>query len=177
MDIKQIRGKKSLKLLFLLCTALLIGTVSAQIYSYMYIQGSGTITTGGLSWAKGATAPAGASVQGYTVTNLNLSILQNNFSNFTDCLRLINNDASGHTFSLVATVTGGNSTKFTTFDLVVSTTSTGGTGIAKISIKNSGTASGLTISASQTLYVRFEVDPLLNANSGTMAFTVKLTYD
>ena len=175
MELKQIRGKKSLKLLFLLFTALLIGTVSAQIYSYMYIQGSGSITTGGLSWQLGSTAPGGASVVGYTITNLNLTTQQNTFRNFTDCLRLVNNDASSHTFSLQATLTGGNSTKFTTFDLAVYTLA--GARIAKISIKTQGTASGLTIAASQTLYVRFEVDPLIGESSGSMAFTVKLTYE
>ena len=175
MKFAEIRGKKSLKILFLLFTSLLIGTVSAQIYSYMYIQGSGTITTGGLSWALGSTAPGSTSIVGYTVTNLNLSIPQDKPRNFTDCLHLVNNDASSHTFSLEATVTGGNTTKFTTFDLAVYTAA--GARITKISIKTQGTASGLTISASQTLYIRFEVIPLTGETSGAMAFTVKLTYE
>jgi hypothetical protein len=167
--------RKSAKLITLAITSLLIAAVSAQVYSYMYIQGSGTITTGGMSWAKGNTAPAGAVIQGHTVTNLNLTVPENTFKNFTDCLRLINNDASNHTFGLETTVTAGNTTKFTTFNLAVYKLD--GTRITKISVKNQESASGLTITASQTLYVRFEVDPLTGEASGYMAFTVKLTYE
>jgi hypothetical protein len=72
-------------------------------------------------------------------------------------------------------VTGGNTTKFTTFDLVVY--KSGGLGIAKISVKNGGTASNLAIDNLETLYIRFEVDPLLDETSGDMAFTIKLTYE
>jgi len=171
----KLNYRKSAKLITLAITSLLIAAVSAQVYSYMYIQGSGTITTGGISWVKGTTAPAGAVVQGHTVTNLNLTVPENTFQNFTDCLRLVNNDASSHTFGLETTVTGGNASKFTTFDLAVYQLS--GTRITKISVKNQQSASGLTITASQTLYVRFEVDPLTGETSGYMAFTVKLTYD
>jgi hypothetical protein len=175
MNLQTIRGKKSQKLLFLLFTSLLIGVVSAQVYSYMYIQGSGTITTGGLAWQLGSTAPGGTSIQGYTVKNLNLTIQKNNFKNFTDCLRLINNDATSHTFSLASAVTAGNTTKFTTFNLAVY--QSGGARITKISIKNQQSASSLTIQGSETLYIRFEVDPLTDETSGYMAFTVTLTYD
>jgi len=171
----KLNYKKSFKLITLLITSILIAAVSAQVYSYMYIQGSGTITTGGLAWAKGTTAPGGSSVQGYTVTNLNLTITKNNFANFTDCLHLINNDATSHTFSLETTVTSGDTSKFTTFNLAISNST--GQRVTKISIKSQQTASGLTIHGSETLYVRFEVDPLLDATSGSISFTVKLTYD
>jgi len=171
----QINYKKAAKLITLAVSTLLIATVSAQMYSYMYIQGSGTISTGGLGWAKGTTAPAGSTVEGVYVKNLNLSITADTPMNFTDCLHLINNDASSHTFGLEATVTGGNTTKFNTFDMVVYHSDE--TGVSKISIKNGESASSLTIDGSETLYVRFEVDPLLGETTGDMAFTVKLTYE
>lgn len=171
----EINYKKTLKLVTLLISALLIGTVSAQIYSYMYIEGSGTITSAELSWQLGATAPTGATIEGKYVKNLNLSIPTNTFKNFTDCLQLINDNATSITFGLDATVTGGNTTKFTTFDLVVY--QLGGARVTKLSIKSQESKTGLTIQGSETLYVRFEVDPLLDEISGDVAFTVKLTYE
>jgi hypothetical protein len=167
--------KKALKIITLLATTILIASVSAQVYSYMYIQGSGAITTGGMSWQKGSTAPAGSTIDGVYVKNLNLSIPLSTPKNFTDCLHLSNNDATSHTFSIAAAVTGGNTSKFTTFDMVVY--QSGGARIAKISIKNSESASGLSISGSATLYVRFEVIPLTGETTGNMAFTVTLTYE
>ena len=171
----QINIKKSMKFITLAVFAALIATVSAQVYSYMYIQGSGSITTGGMSWAKGATAPAGSSVSGVYVRNLNLSIQADTPKNFTDCLHLTNNDASPHTFSIAAKVTAGNISKFTTFDMVVY--QSGGARVGSISVKNDGSTSGLSIGGSTTLYVRFEVVPLTGEITGYMSFTVTLTYE
>ncbi len=171
----QMNYRKIIKLVTLLASALLIGTVSAVTYSYMYVQGSGTITTGELSWATGADAPAGTTIAGAYVTNLNFSIPKNQPMNFTDSLHLINADTSSHAFGIEATVTGGDNTKFSTFDMVIY--QSGGLGLAKVNIKNNETASSLTIQGSETLYLRFEVNPLLDETVGTMAFTVKLTYE
>ncbi len=171
----KISYKKTLKIATLLLTSVIIATVSATTYSYMYIQGSGTITTGGLSWAKGVDAPAATTIAGAYVTDMNFSIKENQFLNATDSLHLINGDATSHTFSIDATVTGGNTSKFTTFDMIIYKSDN--TGIAKISVKNNGSASSLTISGTETLYVRFEIDPLLDETSGDMAFTVQLIYE
>jgi FAD/FMN-containing dehydrogenase len=170
----NINYKKCLKIVTLVITAILIGSVSAATYSYMYIQGSGSITSGGLSWAKGGDAPAGATVVGAYVTNMNFSIPVNSPRNFTDSLHLINADTSPHTFSIESTVTAGNTTKFSAFDMAIY--QSGGARVAKISIKSGGSASGLTIQGSETLYIRFEINPLTDAASGYLAFTVKLTY-
>jgi len=171
----KINYKRSMKLITLLITSLLIATVSAQIYSYMYIEGSGTITTGGLKWDKGSTAPSGSSIDGYTVRNLNLSIPENTFKNFTDCLHLINQDSTYHTFDLETTVVGGDPTKFTQFDLIVYN-STGRW--ATLNLKTSGdTETGIYIAGSDTLLIRFEVNPATNQTSGYLYFTVKLTYE
>jgi len=166
--------KKSLKFITLLLASLLIATASAEIYSYMYIQGSGTITGQQLSWQLG-TNPCGASIQGYTVNNLNITIPQNTFQNITDSIRLVNNNNTyGYTFNITTTVVGGDPSKFTIFDFVMYYSN--GTQVAKFSIKNQGSATNLNIAKSQTLYIRFEVDPLLDAASGYMYFTLKLTY-
>jgi len=171
----KINYKKSLKMITLLITSILIAAVSAQVYSYMYIEGSGEITTlGGMKWEKGTTAPAGATIDGYYVRTLNLSIPKNTFKNFTDCLRLINNDTGYHTFSVEITEVGGNTTKFTTFNLAVyNSTDT----YANLDIKTKESATGLYISGGATMYIRFEVDPGTDETSGYMYFTVKLTYE
>jgi hypothetical protein len=170
----NINYKKSLKLVTLLLSSLLIATVSATIYNYMYIEGSGSIASKELSWALGSN-PCGATIQGYTVKTLNISIPENTPINITDCLHLVNND-SGHsyTFNLTTTLVGGNATKFTTFDIVVYKSDW--TQVAKFSIKTQGSATNLNIATSETLYIRFEVNPLLDATSGYMYFTLKLTY-
>jgi len=171
----KINYKKILKLATLLISSLLIAVVSAQVYSYMYIEGSGTITTGGMKWEKGTTAPTGAHIEGYTVKDLNLSIPTNTFMNFTDCLRLINDDTTNHTFSLEITSVYGDTANFTTFNLAVyNSTDT----YATLNVKNQGDkAIDLYISGSATLYIRFEVDPVQDKTSGYMYFTVKLTYE
>lgn len=167
--------KKSLKLVTLLVLSMIIATVSAQIYTYMYIEGSGEITSGGMKWMLGTIAPGGAAIEGARVRNLNLSIPANNPRNFTDCLRLVNNDDAVHTFDLASTMTGGNTANFTDFDMVVYHLD--GSRVAKISIKTSGTASALTIDNLETLYVRFEVNPVADKISGKISFTVTLTYE
>jgi hypothetical protein len=171
----KINYRKSIKLITLLASALLIATVSAATYSYMYIKGSGSITTGGLSWETGSDAPLGTTVAGAYVTDMNFSISVNQFLNATDSLHLINGDATSHTFGIEATATGGDTSKFTTFDMVIYKSDQ--TGVARISVKNNETASSLTIQGSETLYIRFEIDPLLDETSGDMAFTLKLTYE
>jgi hypothetical protein len=173
----NINYKKSLKLITLLIASLIISTVSAQIYSYMYIEGSGTITNQELGWTLGSTAPTGATVDGPYVKNLNLSIPANNPKNFTDCLRIVNNDVSnGYTFSLEISTVGGDSSNFTTFDLVLY--NSGGSRLATLDVKTQGSsASSLSIAASETLYIRFEITPLTDQTEGYFHFTVKLTYE
>jgi len=177
MNLNSIKNKKSLKIITLLVASLLIAAASAQVYSYMYIQGSATITTAELSWELGTTAPTGTTVNGYTVENLNFSIPENTFKNYTDCLHLVNNDGSDHDFDLSTAVTAGNTSKFTTFDLVVYDPDTN-MGLDRLSvIGEESTASSLTITALDTLAIRFEIDPLTNETDGYLAFTVQLIYE
>jgi len=171
----KINYKKVLKLVTLLITSMLIAVVSAQVYSYMYIEGSGTITSQELGWELGTTAPSGSKIEGSYVKLLNLSIPQNNPKNFTDCVRIVNNDnTNDYTFSLEIAEVGGNTTKFTTFDLILYNSTSR---YATLDVKTKGSsASNLYIGASQTLYIRFEVTPLTDEADGYIYFTVKLTY-
>jgi hypothetical protein len=165
--------KKSLKIVTLLITAILIATASAQIYSYMYIHGSATISGSELVWSLGDNAPTGASISGYNANDLNFSVPQNTFKNFTDALRLTNNNDTIITFGLAADITGGSTTDFTTLDLVVYDSA--GT-IDSLDVLTEGTATDIDIDPSEILYIRFEIDPKLDATTGDVAFTITLTY-
>jgi len=166
--------KKSLKIVTLLITAILIATASAQVYSYMYIKGGATITGSELEWTLGTNAPTGTSISGYTVNDLNFSVPENTFKNFTDALRLTNNNATSITFNLTATITAGSVANFTTLDLVVYDST--GAREGDLSVLTQGTATDIVITSTETLYIRFEIDPLTDATEGYIAFTITLTY-
>ncbi|MEM2103215.1 MAG: hypothetical protein QXM22_06855 [Candidatus Bathyarchaeia archaeon] len=102
MELKQIRGKKSLKLLFLLITSLLIAVVSAATYTYMYIDGSVTVGSAKLVWLKGTDAPADTTIVGGTVT-MDLDVQPGYPQNFTECLFLKNQDTAAHNLTLSIT--------------------------------------------------------------------------
>jgi len=172
---KGLNYKKMLKFVTLLVTSLLIGTASATVYRYMYIRGSGGITIGGLKWEPGANFPQGASVQGAYVNNLNFSVPKNSILNITDCLRIVNQDNKQYTFKLEVTTVGGDPSNFTKFDLVVYNNSTGAV-LDRLNLKAQGSTSDISIGASETLYIRFEIETAVDAESGYFYFTVKLTY-
>ena len=103
MNVKNIRSKKALKFLGLLISAMLIATVSAVTYRYLYIDGSITVGTQYLSWQLGDDAPSGASVSGTTAT-MNFPVEEGTPMNFTEALFLKNNNATG-SFTYNITVT------------------------------------------------------------------------
>lgn len=94
--------KKTLKLTTLLITSLLIAIVSAQVYSYMYIDGSVTIGSQKLIWIAGDDAPGDIDITGSTVT-LDLDVEPGTPTNFTECLYLKNQDASDHNMTINVT--------------------------------------------------------------------------
>ncbi len=108
----KINYKKSLKLVTLLASSILIALVSASTYSYMFIDGSVTIGTQKLIWLEGSDAPSGTTISGDTVTT-DLDVEAGATKNFTECLFLKNQDTSAH--NLTITVTTASSTG--TFDI------------------------------------------------------------
>jgi hypothetical protein len=175
MKLRTIINKKSIKIITLLALSLVVAAASAQVYSYMYINGSASITTGGLSWTLGTSAPSGAAVNGFTVNDLNFSVPENTFQNFTDSLEIVNNDAStSHTFDLSTTITSGDAGDFTMFNMVVYNAA--GDNLGTIDITTAGSATGIAIAGGATLYVRFEIQPVTDVSSGDLDFTIQLTY-
>ena len=98
----KINYKKSLKFVTLLITALLIATVSAATYRYMYIEGGVTVTSAKLIWLKGSDVP-NCNITGSTAA-LAVNIEQGTPVNFTEALFMKNTNASG-SFSYTISIT------------------------------------------------------------------------
>jgi hypothetical protein len=114
--------KKGLKIISLLVTALLIGSVSAATYVYMYIDGSITIGTQKLIWIKGGDAPADTTITGGTVA-VDLDVQPGVLQNFTECLFLKNEDTSDHNLTVTVTTSVSSGT-FDTFKIYIYENST-----------------------------------------------------
>lgn len=103
MNLRGIRSRKALKFLGLLVSSLLIATVSAATYRYLYIDGSITVGAEKMSWILGSDAPSGASIAGTTATT-DFNVEQGTPINFTETLFLKNNNATGsYTYNITVT--------------------------------------------------------------------------
>jgi len=111
MNIRKIKSRKALKFLGLLISAMLIATVSAVTYRYLYIDGSITVGTQYLSWQLGGDAPSGASISGTTAI-LDFSVEEGTPMNFTEALFLKNNNATGSFTYNITVTTNVQSTDF-----------------------------------------------------------------
>lgn len=100
----KIESKKLLKMFILLLTSMIIATVSAQVYKYMYIDGSITIGIAELIWIAGSDAPSDISIDGGTVT-MDLDVEPGVPVNFTYCLFLKNQDSEAHNLTISVTTT------------------------------------------------------------------------
>ena len=109
----KLSSKKLIKLATLVISSLLIATVSAATYRYMYIDGSVTVGTELLLWIEGADAPAGTSIAGSTVT-IDFPVEPGTPLNFSDCLYLKNQDTAAHnmTVSVTTNVPSGDFAEF-----------------------------------------------------------------
>ena len=103
MELKELRGKKSLKLLFLLFTALLIGSASATVYNYLYLQGIVTVGSAQIVWVEGSGAPSGTTIAGGLV-QMDLSVQAGINQTYTRCLYLQNQNST-RLFNINVTIT------------------------------------------------------------------------
>jgi hypothetical protein len=94
--------KKSLKFIGFLISAMLIASVSAATYRYMYIEGAITVSSSKLIWVKGIDVP-NSNITGSTVS-LAVDVEQGTPVNFTEALFLENTNASG-SFSYTISIT------------------------------------------------------------------------
>ena len=91
LNCARAKYKKSLKIVTLLISAIIIGTVSATTYNYMYLSGSVTIGATKIVWIAGADAPNDISSTGSTVT-MDLDVQNGTSQTFTEALFLKNQD-------------------------------------------------------------------------------------
>lgn len=106
----KISYKKTLKLVTLLITSLLIATASAAIYDYMYLNASVGVQGMTLEWISGddgGATDADTQINGVTATLNNLKGPPNGTRIYADPVRLNNTGTSAVTFDLlIDTVSG-----------------------------------------------------------------------
>jgi hypothetical protein len=107
----KINYKKSLKFVTLLISAILIATVSAATYKYMYLEGTVTIGAQELAWIKTGTGE----IAGDTVTQ-SLTVTPDIPMVINDTLYLWNKDTVAHNMTIKVT-TAAAATKFDVFKI------------------------------------------------------------
>jgi hypothetical protein len=172
----NVNYKKSLKIVTLLISALIIGSVSAATFNYMYINGTGTITSTGLKWESGVDDP-GSTITGPSVS-VPLTTNLGNPRNYTDCLHIVNQDSgSSHSFNITVTSSTGDIDQFTEFNLVLFNTAGDEMAVLNLLTEGSG-ATLLSIGASQTWRVLFELIPIAEPTpDAQVTFTVTMVYE
>jgi hypothetical protein len=143
----------------------------------MYVQtGQISITTGGLKWAKGSDANAGTTIAGNTVTGLSLNVLNGTEQFFNLTLYIKNTDGTQHSFSINVTSSSGATTNFDYMYLKLYDNSTN-TYKDQVDLLTPGSVkSGLTINGNAVWRVSFHTQAKAAYTSGTVTFTVKITY-
>jgi len=171
----KINYKKSLKFVTLLITALLIATVSAQTYRYMFIDGSITVSSSKLIWIKGTDAPSDATIVGGTVT-MDLDVDNASRLIFTECLFLKNVNASGSFNIKINVTTAVSSSDFAVCKMHIYANSSGTwTLVDTLDLTLSGDNYTGTLSAGKYLRMTFEVEATVS-ETGIKPFDIQVTY-
>ena len=169
--------KKSAKFIFLLISALLIATVSAATYRYMYIDGSVTVGTAKLVWIEGADSPADATISGSTYT-VDLDVEPGTPQNFTECVFLKNQDSAAHNLTISVTTTI-SATDFTECKMHIYNNSTSAF-IDTIDITTSDSyetySTNTPLAAGNAYKMTFEVSATTGA-SGPYDFDIQVEYE
>lgn len=178
MEMRKINYKKSIKFLTLLLTAMIIATVSAQVYRYMYIDGSISVASAKMIWVLGADAPGDASIDGSTAT-VDLDVEQGTPINFTECLYLKNDNLTG-SFNILVNVTNTvlasdfNEAKMHIYENY--TTPSVWTYVDTLDLTDSADYYSGSLGAGNFMRMTFEVEATISA-SGTKPFDVQVRYD
>jgi hypothetical protein len=107
----KLNYKKSLKFVTLLIASLLIATVSATIYDYMYLNANVGVSGMYLEWVSGGDGTdAGTSINGVTATLTNLKGPPNGTRIYADPVRINNTGASPITYDLLIDAVDGDTT-------------------------------------------------------------------
>jgi hypothetical protein len=170
--------KKSAKILLLLLSSILIASVSAQVYRYMYIDGSVTVGAAKMVWIKGTGAPSDSAVSGSTYT-VDLDVEPGTPLNFTDCVYLKNQDTASHDMNISVSTTI-SATDFTECKMhIYENTTTPGTWtfVDTLDITTSDSINNsLSLGNGEYYKMEFEVSPTLSA-TGTYDFGLEVQYE
>lgn len=172
----KINYKKTLKFVTLIITSMLIATVSAATYRYMYIDGSINVGTAKMIWLVGPTAPAGTTVSGSTAI-VALPVEQGTPINFTECLFLKNDNLTGSfslTVNVTTTVLGSD---FTKAKMHIYENSSGSWSFVKtLDLTSLGDSYSGSLTAQNYLSMTFDVEATTSA-SGNKAFDIQVSYN
>jgi hypothetical protein len=157
MELKQIRGSKSLKLLFLLLSSLLIASVSASIYYTMYMNATNIgVATGNKVFFRPGSDWTGTSTMGpgnQTVTLDGLKGKNGTATVIGDPVRIYNNDTSNHSINLqLASWSGAGQTQLNYINVTMwNAYPTGGTQQGQTIYLPSNSTGSVTQTLSQTI--------------------------
>jgi hypothetical protein len=174
MNLKNIRSKKALKFLGLLISAMLIATVSAVTYRYLYIDGSITVGTQYLSWVLGDDAPSGSSISGTTAI-MDFPVEEGTPMNFTEALFLENNNATGSFTYNITVTTNVQSTDFQRAQMhIYENYTTPWTYLNTIDLTNANDFYSNSLGGTNYLRMTFEINA--TATTGTFDFDIQVEY-
>lgn len=176
MNLQKIRSRKSLKFLGLLISSLLIATVSATTYRYLYIDGSIQVGTQYMIWILGTDAPSGASISGTTAV-VDFNVEQGTPINFTETLFLKNQNATGSFTYNITILTNVDSGDFQKAQMHIYENYTAGptwTYLDTIDLTNAADYYSNSLSADDYLRMTFDINATIA--SGTRDFDVQVEY-
>jgi hypothetical protein len=175
MNVEKIRSKKALKFLGLLISAMVIATASAQVYRYMFIDGSIVVGAQEMSWILGAEPPGSSSISGSTAILDGFPVEKGTPQNFTEVLFLKNNNVSDTTYNYTITITTALETDFTTAEMHIFQNWTG-TQLYALDLTNSADSYSNQLDPLQVLRMTFEINATMAA-SGPYNFDLELEYE
>jgi hypothetical protein len=171
--------RKIAKTAILLLTSLIIATVSAATYRYMYIDGSVTVGSAKLVWETGDDAPGDTSITGSTVT-IDLDVEPGVPMNFTECLFLTNNDTAAHNMTISVT-TSVSSSDFDELKIHIYQNGSSPTFIDTLDVTTSDTYETYTgntpLAAGEAYLMTFEVAADSAVTEGTYNFDIQVEYE
>jgi len=172
----NVNYKKTLKLVTLLAMSLLIATVAAETYMYMYIDGSITIGSSKMLWLTGTDTPVDATINGGTIV-LDLDVTNGTLKNFTECMFLKNDNATGSFSLLISITTAVSGSDFDTCKMHIYANSTGTwTFVDTLDLTNAADTYSGSLAAGNYLRMSFEVQANSGATGGK-SFDIQARYN
>jgi hypothetical protein len=173
----KLNTKRLAKIITLAITSLLIATASAEVYKYLYIDGSITVGSAQMVWILGDDAPGDGSISGSTAT-IDLDVEQGTPVNFTEVLFLKNDGSVTYNYNItLSTVVAGADFDEAKMHIYENDTTPGTwTYLDTIDLTNSADYYASTLAAGNYTRMSFEVAATASA-SGVKPFDVQVEYN